>query len=228
MPERGEPITFDDLVRDHALTRDAADFLGAAMRGGCSVLVTGRAASGKSALLSALGSSLAGTAERVFGVEPAPEIHFNDTIQDYVALFFKRDQAAPPSHEAEFVELVLAAIRMRATRLLIDGIDGPEALHAARALSDGALGGMAATIAADSPSSALTSFVGCALLAAEAPPEQVVHTLVRESIHFVAHVRQRSSGGPLLVSIHETVAPEQGFPGDGISVPAVPALGRAR
>ena len=216
------PTTLDGLVRDRGLTRDAADFLGAAMRGGCSVLVSGAAASGKTTLLNALGSALSGTSGRVISVESVPELRFDDSIPHYESYMFRREPDEPPRHEAEFRDLVQNAVQVRATRLLVDDIRGPEALHAVHGLYSGQLGAMAAIVTADSPRSALSSLVGYALLARDAPREQVIATFVRESIVFVAHVRQQSPGVPLLASIHEIVAPEQRTDGDGIELPSIP------
>ena len=142
--------TLDDLVGREALSRPMATLLRAAARGRLNILVSGRAESGRTSMLSALARAIA-PGERVVTVERRPELRLD--LGNVVSLV--APEAGPEMVPAIDLSLAIAAAsRLRPDRLVIDGL-GNGAVAALVTLIDGGRDGVVASCEANSPRAAL-------------------------------------------------------------------------
>jgi pilus assembly protein CpaF len=142
--------TLDDLVGRETLSRPMATLLRAAARGRLNILVSGRAESGRTTMLSALTRTVA-PSERVVTVERRPELRLD--LGNVVSLV--APEAGPEMVAAIDLSLAIAAAsRLRPDRLVIDGL-GNGAVAALASLIDGGRDGVVASCEAGSPGAAL-------------------------------------------------------------------------
>ncbi|AMV22508.1 CpaF family protein [Planctomyces sp. SH-PL14] len=143
-PQRA--FTCDDLVRKGAMTQVARDFLAAAVRLRCNILVAGGTGSGKTTLLNAISAEI-------------PEKERIITIEDTAELRIQRLHVVPLEKKQKNVEgvggidiraLVVNALRMRPDRIIIGECRGGEALDMLQAMNTGHDGSMT-TIHANTP-----------------------------------------------------------------------------
>lgn len=142
--------TLDELVARDALSAPMAALLSAASRGRLNILVSGRAESGRTTLLSALARA-AGTEERIVTVERRPELRLD--MANVVSLVAPRSQPEP-GPAPDLAMAVEAAACLRPDRLVIDGL-GDGAVARLVGLVDGGRDGVLASCTATSPRSAL-------------------------------------------------------------------------
>jgi len=142
--------TLDALVSQTALSQPMASLLNAAARGRLNILVSGRAESGRTTMLSAIARAIA-PGERVVTVERRPELRLD--LGNVVSLV--APEAGPEMVSAIDLSLAIAAAsRLRPDRLVIDGL-GNGAVAALVTLIDGGRDGVVATCEASSPRAAL-------------------------------------------------------------------------
>ncbi|MGE0420728.1 MAG: CpaF family protein [Reyranellaceae bacterium] len=142
--------TLDDLVQRDTLSPAMAAVLRAAIQGRLNILVSGRAESGRTTMLSALTRAIA-PGERVATVERRPELRLD--LGNVVSLV--APEVGPEMVPAIDLSLAIAAAsRLRPDRLVIDGL-GNGAVAALVTLIDGGRDGVVASCEARSPSAAL-------------------------------------------------------------------------
>jgi pilus assembly protein CpaF len=142
--------TLEDLVGREALSQPMANLLRAAARGRLNVLVSGRAESGRTTMLSALARAIA-PGERVVTVERRPELRLD--LGNVVSLV--APEAGPEMVPAIDLSLAIAAAsRLRPDRLVIDGL-GNGAVAALVSLIDTGRDGVIASCEASTPRAAL-------------------------------------------------------------------------
>lgn len=204
--------TLDDLVALDTLSPDAATFLEASVQAGLNMLISGGTGSGKTTCLNALGSSIAGTEERVVVIEETGELHLEGTLPDCVAL-----QARLPNVEGvgafPIRSLVKNALRMRPTRIVVGEVRGAEALDMLSAMNSGHEGSMC-TIHANGPRQALSKLRMYAMMAEEALPAEAITEMIAEAIDLVVHLRLDAAGARRVVTnIYEVT----GLEGDTVA-----------
>lgn len=142
--------TLDDLVGRETLSQPMNRLLRAAARGRLNILISGRAESGRTTMLSALARAIV-PGERVVTVERRPELRLDlDNVVSLVA-----PEAGPEMVPAIDLSLAIsAASRLRPDRLVIDGL-GNGAVAALVGLIDVGRDGVVASCEASSPGAAL-------------------------------------------------------------------------
>ncbi|HWO73765.1 MAG TPA: ATPase, T2SS/T4P/T4SS family, partial [Dehalococcoidia bacterium] len=200
--------TLDDLVGLNTLTEEAAGFLEAAVQAGLNILISGGTGSGKTTCLNALGTSIAGSHERVVTIEETQELQLESMLPDCVAL-----QARLPNVEGAggiaIRSLVKNALRMRPTRIIVGEVRGAEALDMLSAMNSGHDGSMC-TIHANGARQALSKLGLYAMMAEEALPQKAVTEMIAEAIDLVVHLRlDAGSGRRLVESIYEVTGLEE-------------------
>ncbi|PKN81918.1 MAG: type II secretion system protein E [Chloroflexi bacterium HGW-Chloroflexi-9] len=204
--------TLDDLVGLGTLSREAADFLSAAVRAGLNILISGGTGSGKTTCLNALGAAVSGLDERVITIEETAELQLESVLPDCVAL----EARAPNVEGAGGVpirQLVKNALRMRPTRIIVGEVRGDEALDMLTAMNSGHEGSMC-TAHANGPREALSKLRTYALMAGEALPAQAVTEMIAEAIQLVVHLRLDAETHRRVVSsIYEVT----GLEGDAVA-----------
>lgn len=183
--------TLDELVDLGTLDREAAEFLGQAVKSRINILVSGGTASGKTTTLNALGRTIPED-ERVVTVEETCELRLADLLPDCVALE-ARHANAEGAGEVSIRGLVRHALRMRPNRIIVGEVRGPEALDMISAMNSGHEGSMG-TIHANDARQALTKLRTYLLMAKEEIPAEVAAEMIAETIQIVVHLRLDGSG----------------------------------
>lgn len=132
----------EDLVRLGSLTTLLAEFLAAAVRSGCHILVTGGPAAGKTTLLRALCHAIP-TDEHIVTVEDEYELGLHiDTDLELVTPLEARLANAEGAGELTLDDLLKQALRQSPKRVIVGEVRGGEITAMLRALGNGAAGGM--------------------------------------------------------------------------------------
>lgn len=202
--------TLDDLVERETLSQPMAALLRAAARGRLNILVSGRAESGRTTMLSALARAIA-PGDRVVTVERRPELRLD--LGNVVSLV--APEAGPEMVPAIDLSLAIAAAsRLRPDRLVIDGL-GNGAVAALVSLIDDGRDGVVASCEASSPGAALEEL---ARRIVEAEPRETLATArkrVAGAFDLVVHLEPFRDGTRRVTHVSEVAG------ADGESVPAL-------
>jgi pilus assembly protein CpaF len=181
--------TLEDLIAMQSIDEPAAVRLASAVRDRENVLVSGGGGTGKTTLLGVL-ARLIPAGERVVTIEDAAELRLGP--RHVVAL-----ECRPPNVEGRgevaLRDLVRCAMRMRADRIVVGEVRGPEALDMLQALTSGHAGSMA-TVHADSGAEALMRLEMMALMAAPGLSVAAARRQVGCAIDVVVHLVRDADG----------------------------------
>jgi pilus assembly protein CpaF len=178
----------DDLVGLGTVTRQAADFLEAAVIAGVNILVAGGTQAGKTTLLNCLLAAVPArervvTCEEVFELQPP--------LPDVVAMQ-TRQANLEGSGEIRLRRLVKEALRMRPSRIIVGEVRQEESLDLLIALNSG-LPGMC-TLHANSAREAVTKMCTLPLLAGENVGHAFVVPTVASVLDLVIHAATDGDG----------------------------------
>ncbi|MBV7363521.1 Flp pilus assembly complex ATPase component TadA [Actinomycetaceae bacterium TAE3-ERU4] len=170
------------------MTRGLANFLGACVKSGLTILVSGATQAGKTTMVRALCGEIPAR-ERIITCEEVFELGLQN--YDVVAM-----QTRPPTlegkGEVELRHLVKESLRMRPERLIIGEVRGAESLDMIIALNSGVPG--MCTIHANSAREALSKLCVLPLLAGENVTAGFVVPTVAASVDLVVQVERNSAG----------------------------------
>ncbi len=188
----------DDLVRNGTLSREAMDYLIAAVRERRSILVSGGTSSGKTTTLNALAFAI-GQGERIVTIEDAAELRLPQG--NVVAL-----ETRPPSVEGtgaiDVRALLRAALRMRPDRIVVGEVRGGEALDMLQAMNTGHRGSLT-TAHANGARHALMRVETMALMGGIDLPLDAIREQIRRGIDIVVHQERDGTGARRVVEIAE-------------------------
>ena len=178
----------DDLVVLGTVTRQAADFLEAAVVAGLNILIAGGTQAGKTTLLNCLLAAVPArervvTCEEVFELQPP--------LPDVVAMQ-TRQANLEGSGEIRLRRLVKEALRMRPSRIIVGEVRQEESLDLLIALNSG-LPGMC-TLHANSAREAVTKMCTLPLLAGENVGHAFVVPTVASVLDLVIHAANDGDG----------------------------------
>ncbi len=179
----------EDLVEMGSIDRPTAVRLADAVRERENVLVSGGGGTGKTTLLGIL-ARLVGPAERIVTIEDAAELRLGER---HVVGLETRPPNVEGRGEVTLRDLVRCAMRMRADRIVVGEVRGPEALDMLQALTSGHAGSMA-TVHADAPEEALMRLEVMALMAAPGLSIAAARRLVASAIDLVVHLERTADG----------------------------------
>ncbi len=183
-------LTLDRLVEAEALTADAAQTLRALVAAKCQLLVSGGGSSGKTSLLGAL-LAAAPEGERVVIVEEGREL----------AARRPHTLRLESRGASDARELLRAALRLRADRLVFGELRGAEALDFAQAMAGGS--GALTTLRASHPRDALARFEGLCLMADAHLPPLAVRNLLAAGLQAVVHTARLQDGSCRVTHVSE-------------------------
>ena len=198
-----DPLMIDDLVRFGSLSRAAADFLAACVRGKLNVLIAGGTGSGKTTLLNAL-SAFVPADERVVTIEDAAELQLQ---QHHVISLESRPPNIEGQGEIRIRELVRNALRMRPDRIVVGEVRGPETLDMLQAMNTGHDGSLT-TIHANSPRDALSRLETLVLTAGVDLPLRSVREQIASAIDLLIQVTRLVDGSRRVTHVTEVVGME--------------------
>lgn len=192
----------DELVRRGSLTRQAADFLGAAVRSRLSIVFAGAPGAGKTTLLSCCAAELDPTLRAVI----AEEVFECDVPLLNVASMQTRPQR-PERDEIDLRRLVAGFLRMAPDIAIVGEVRDKEALPLLLTLSSGVTG--YTTIHSASARAALSRLRFLAQLSDQRDLSvSALNSLVSEAVDIVVHT-ERGPDGPRvteMIAVEDLVA----------------------
>ena len=204
----------EQLVERGTLPADLLERLAAAVGERRNLLISGGTGSGKTTVLNALSTFIAGD-ERVITIEDAAELRLT---QEHVVRLETRPASVEGSAAVSIRDLVRNALRMRPDRIVIGEVRGAEAMDLLQALNTGHRGALS-TIHANSPVDAVRRVETLALSADLGLPYEVLRAQVATALDLVLHLQRGSRGQREALSLAEVVAlGEQRGPGAGSGV----------
>ncbi len=185
-------------LQSFGLDQSACDFLGAIVRGGWNVVVSGATSAGKTTCCNAL-ATFADSAKRIVTIEETAELALR---QPHVVRLEARRANAEGAGAVEVRDLVRAALRMRPDRLIVGEVRGGEALDMLQACNTGHDGSLS-TVHANSPADALARLETLALFAGVALPLAAVRAQIASAIDAVVQVARGREGRREVVAVSE-------------------------
>src|SRR4051812_6225504 len=197
------PLQFEDLLRHGAFAPVMIDFLAAAVRARCNVLISGGTGSGKTTLLNCL-SRYIPSDERIITIEDAAELQLQ---QPHVVRLETRPPNIEGRGEVTQRDLVKNSLRMRPDRVIIGEVRSGEALDMLQAMNTGHEGSMT-TIHANSCRDALSRLEVMIAMAGYDIPMRALRTQIASAIQIAVQARRLSGGKRKVVSVSEITGME--------------------
>ena len=197
--------TLDDLIEMRSIDSPIAVRLADAVARRDNVLVSGGGGAGKTTLLGVL-ARMVPSSERVITIEDAAELRMGER---HVVSLETRPPNVEGRGEVTLRDLVRCAMRMRADRIVVGEVRGPEALDMLQALTSGHAGSMA-TVHADAPREALMRLEVMALMAAPGLSVAAARRQVASAIDLIVHLARDEEGNRRVVDVSEVRVGDDG------------------
>ncbi len=204
-----KPLTVEDLIRNHTITKEIADFLEACIIGRLNVIVSGGTGSGKTTLLNVL-SGFIPNDERIITVENAAELQLR---QEHVVTLESRPANIEGKGEITIQDLVVNCLRMRPDRIVVGECRAGEALDMLQAMNTGHDGSLT-TLHSNSPRDTLARLEVMCLMAGMDLPVRAIREQVSSAVDLVCHEERMRDGSRRIVKITEI----QGMEGEIITM----------
>ncbi len=193
---RVRDVSLDQMVAWGSMSRAVAEFLGAAIRAGKNVIVTGAQNAGKTTLLRALAAEFT-PMERFATIEREYELHLHELTERHprvVAMEARvgsseRDASGRAAGEVTLSELVVDALRMNVRRVIVGEVRGPEVVPMLNAMSVG--DGSMCTLHARTAAKALDRIVNLCLEQGGGMTDSFAYRAAADGIDFIVHLSLR-------------------------------------
>ena len=195
--------SLDGLVPTGSLKQPMADVLAAAVRGRCSLVVSGGTGSGKTTMLNALSFCISPN-ERLITIEDAAELQLQ---QKHVLRMETRPPNSEGRGEIKMRDLVKNALRMRPDRIIVGECRGEEAFDMLQAMNTGHEGSMT-TIHANTPRDALTRMEQMIGMASMPMSQASIRGQISAAIDIIVQLQRLSDGKRRVVSVSEITGME--------------------
>src|SRR6202161_494712 len=176
--------TVDDLIARGTLNRPLADLLGAQIRSGKTLLISGGTSTGKTTVLRALATAIPDD-QRVVVIEDTSELHLQKPN-----LLSVECQTDTFKASITFDDLLKSALRWRPDRIILGEVRGIEARTLLDSLNTGHTGSLA-TIHANSATKALRRFANLVLRAHSQATFEDVEAEIGEAVDYVVHIERQ-------------------------------------
>ena len=197
------PLQVDDLMRHGAFPQVVIEFLSAAVRARCNVVISGGTGSGKTTLLNCL-SKYIPAEERVITIEDAAELQLQ---QPHVVRLETRPANIEGKGEVTQRDLVRNCLRMRPDRIIIGEVRAAEALDMLQAMNTGHEGSMT-TVHANSARDALSRLEVMIAMSGFDIPLRALRTQIASAVQIVIQSKRLSGGRRKVVSVSEITGME--------------------
>lgn len=134
-----KPITMAQLIQNHSITTEAAEFLKRLVCAGYNIFISGGTGSGKTTFLNVL-SGFIPSDERVITIEDSAELQLQG-LNNLVRLE-TRNGNTEGCREIGIRELIRCSLRMRPNRIIVGEVRGAEAIDMMQCLNTGHDGSM--------------------------------------------------------------------------------------
>lgn len=191
-------INDEFLIANKFLDKNVLTFLQIAVKSGVNILVCGNAGAGKTSLLNVLANSI-NKNERVVTIEESAELNLH---HNHVVQLEAHDTNSDGKGAVSLRDLVKAALRMRADRILVGEVRSGEVIDMLQAMNCGHQGSMT-TIHANSASDAVTRLSTLVQLHNAQLSDAHTNALIASSIQLIVHVSRSTDGIRTLKSIGE-------------------------
>ena len=186
-------VSLETLLKANTLTEEVVNFLQAAVKGKCNIMVAGATGAGKTSMLRCLMTAM-GKEERIITVEDLKEIGFLHFAPDrHCVELVTRKANTEGKGGFPATEMIRESMRMSPDRVIVGEVRGLEAYSMLLAMSQGNDGSMA-TIHADSAVHALGRLN--MYIQTHPPPgaasmsEEVADKFIREAIDVVLFLKR--------------------------------------
>jgi Flp pilus assembly CpaF family ATPase len=185
--------TLSSLIKLGTVDQVTAEFLAAAVRSRCNIIVTGAVNAGKTTLLRALASEIH-PGERIATLESEYELYLHDQERhpDVIA-FEAREANSEGVGSVSLHDLIAHALRHNPQRIIVGEVRRSEIMPMLEAMNSGQEGSMC-TLHANSPAEAFDRILILGLRGGLALTERAIHILVGMAIDVIVHVRKRYDG----------------------------------
>jgi len=190
-----------DLVARQTLSQTAAGFLAKAVRGRCSIVVSGAQGAGKTTLMRALCSEIA--ADEIIGTfETEYELQLHDLPERHRVVFAWEARPGSGEHDAtghragqfSIDEALYDSFRFNLSRQIVGEVRGREILAMLKAMQSGS--GSLSTTHANSAEAAIRKLITCAMEAGPHITAAYATRAIAEDINLVVHVAMATEPGP--------------------------------
>lgn len=195
---RAIPFTLAHLCAAGTLDPRMAAFLERCVVSGANLVISGGVGTGKTTLLSVLAGSIPADS-RIVTIEETAELRLP---HPHVVSLESRLPNVEGKGEVTLRMLVRNALRMRADRLIVGEVRGPEVFDMLQAMNTGHQGSLT-TVHANSPADALRRLEGLVLLAGFPLPSRAIRELLASTVHMVIQLRRFPDGTRRIVSIDD-------------------------
>jgi Flp pilus assembly CpaF family ATPase len=186
-------VTLPALIKLGTIDTVLAEFLGAAVRSRCNIIVSGAVNAGKTTLLRALASEIH-PSERIATLESEYELYLHEREQhpDVIA-FEAREANSEGTGSVTLHDLIAHALRHNPQRIIVGEVRRGEIMPMLEAMNSGQEGSMC-TLHANSPGEVFDRILILGLRGGLALAERAIHILVGMAVDLVVQVRKRFDG----------------------------------
>lgn len=178
-----KPITMGQLIENHSISVEAAEFLKKLVRAGYNIFISGGTGSGKTTFLNVL-SDFIPSEERVITIEDSAELQLQG-LPNLVRLE-TRNSNVEGCQEITIRELIRCSLRMRPNRIIVGEVRGAEAIDMMQCLNTGHDGSMS-TGHANSGEDMLSRLEGMILMAVDIPLH-AIRKQIASGIDIIVHL----------------------------------------
>jgi pilus assembly protein CpaF len=197
------PLTVGDLMSYGTLTRQAAEFLDACVRGRRNIVVSGGTGSGKTTILNIL-SGFVPADERIVTIEDAAELQLD---QEHVVRLESRPANSEGRGTITTRELVKNALRMRPDRVVVGEVRDSAALDMLQAMNTGHDGSLT-TLHSNTPRDAISRLETMVLMAGMDLPSRAIRDQIASAVDMILQVSRFKDGTRKITHITEVVGME--------------------
>ena len=198
-----DPFTMSDLINFGTMTREAAQFLQAAVEGRLNIVVSGGTGSGKTTTLNVLSSFIPST-ERIVTIEDAAELQMR---QEHVIRMETRPANIEGVGEVSIRDLVKNSLRMRPDRIVVGECRGGEALDMLQAMNTGHDGSLT-TAHSNGPRDTCKRLETMVMMAGFDLPIRAIREQISMAVQLVVHQERMRDGKRRITAITEIVGME--------------------
>lgn len=200
-----KPITMEQLIRNHSISPEAAQFLEKLVRARYNIFISGGTGSGKTTFLNVL-SEYIPAEERVITIEDSAELQLQG-LPNLVRLE-TRNSNVEGCREITIRELIRSSLRMRPDRIIVGEVRGAEAIDMMQCLNTGHDGSMS-TGHANSGADMLARLENMVLMGMELPL-QAIKQQIASGVDIIVHLSRLRDKSRRVLEITEVVECKDG------------------